>query len=373
MSCKHPLKAFPIGKTVNGKTAYKITPYVVDHLAKRGNSWSYCYDKTDSLNLMNSADEGYVYDWIEVPCGKCVECRLKYSRSWADRCLLEAQQYEHNYFVTLTYNDDNLVMREGVNASTGEITHFPTLIKEDLQNFNKRLRREYEYHGHASPNDKIRFYGCGEYGSFENSHRPHYHVIYFNLDLMNPCPDDPQLNDKMKLQFYQRSPQGFNYYRSPFLESIWTKDKKSKGFVLVADVTWECCAYTARYVMKKVNGDLSSQYEELSILPEFVLMSRNPGIARQFYEENKNKIFSQDYISIPTPSGGKRIYPPRYYEKLYDVENPEFMQQFKDKRLQYLLEKEKGMKEITSLDYLKRLQVEEDIKVKKIKALKRNL
>lgn len=372
MSCKHPLKAFPIGKTVNGKTAYKIAPYVVDHIARRGDSWCYC--SKDDLLLPLSNDEERVYEWIEIPCGKCIECRLKYSRSWADRCLLEAQQYKHNYFVTLTYNDDHLVMRDGVNTVTGERTKAATLVKEDLQNFNKRLRRQYEYYGHDTENDKIRFYGCGEYGSSTKTHRPHFHVIYFNLDLDNPCPNDPELNDKMKLQFYQRSPQGFNYYRSPFLEKLWSdKNKKQIGFVLVADVTWESCAYTARYVMKKVNGDMSIIYENLNILPEFVLMSRNPGIARDFYEKNKEKIFSLDYVSIPTPSGGKRIYPSRYYEKLFDVENPEFMAEYKDKRIKYLQEKEKGMKTVTDLDYLSRLQVEEDAKADKIKALKRKI
>lgn len=56
--------------------------------------------------------DGKTYDIpLQIPCGQCIGCRLDYSRRWAVRCCLEAQQYDHNFFITLTYNDENLPER----------------------------------------------------------------------------------------------------------------------------------------------------------------------------------------------------------------------------------------------------------------------
>ncbi len=48
------------------------------------------------------------YDFIKLPCGQCIGCRLDRSRQWAMRCLHEAQLHDDNCFVTLTYDDDHL-------------------------------------------------------------------------------------------------------------------------------------------------------------------------------------------------------------------------------------------------------------------------
>ena len=45
---------------------------------------------------------------MEVPCGTCIGCRLERSRQWAVRITHEAQLYEDNCFVTLTYRDAHL-------------------------------------------------------------------------------------------------------------------------------------------------------------------------------------------------------------------------------------------------------------------------
>ena len=65
---------------------------------------------------------------LMLPCGKCIGCRLEYSRQWALRAVSEANLYDDNCFVTLTYDDD----------------HIPpdgNLRKKDLQLFIKRLRK----------------------------------------------------------------------------------------------------------------------------------------------------------------------------------------------------------------------------------------
>ena len=43
-----------------------------------------------------------------IPCGQCIGCRLDYSRNWANRAYLESLNYKYNYFITFTYNDENI-------------------------------------------------------------------------------------------------------------------------------------------------------------------------------------------------------------------------------------------------------------------------
>ena len=43
-----------------------------------------------------------------VPCGKCIECKLDYTNSWAIRIMHESLSHEKNCFITLTYNDESL-------------------------------------------------------------------------------------------------------------------------------------------------------------------------------------------------------------------------------------------------------------------------
>ena len=96
--CTHPLKAFPIGITSNGKTDYKICSYDTDHLEYRnGQGLVACNFPGKSLFA-----KSVVTDFVEIPCGQCIECRLQRSRRWADRCMLEMQYHEHSWFVTLT-------------------------------------------------------------------------------------------------------------------------------------------------------------------------------------------------------------------------------------------------------------------------------
>lgn len=80
------------------------------------------------------------------------------------------------------------------------------------------------------------------------------------------------------LKLYKQSPQGFAYYNSDSLQKCWSDPDTGEpyGFAVVAEVTWETCAYTARYVMKKLTGKEAEFYSNFNIQPEFTLMSRKP-------------------------------------------------------------------------------------------------
>lgn len=211
---------------------------------------------------------------LTLPCGQCIGCRQERSRQWAVRVMHEAALHPYNSFLTLTYSPEHLPYGD-------------TLVKSDLQNFLKRLRK---YH-------KVRFYACGEYGPVNG--RPHFHVCLFGY------------------HFPDRVPFGSNFYRSAELESLWRLGNSSVG-----DVTFDSAGYTAGYICDKITGDAAKKHYEcvvpdtgeiISKVPEFNLMSLKPGIGLDFYEKYKEDIYPHDYIVVR----GVKCKPPRYYDKKF--------------------------------------------------------
>ena len=268
------------------------------------------------------------WEQINLPCGQCIGCRLSRSRDWAMRCVHEASLHERNCFITLTYNDDNIVW----SPVTGE----QTLFKKHLQDFLKRLRRRIEP-------CKVRFFACGEYG--DTTHRPHYHAILFGYDFP----------DKV---LYKQSLDGFNYWTSEFLNEVW-----GHGYCTVCNVSFETCAYVARYVMKKANGELAKDKYE-GIQPEFVNMSRRPGISREWFEKYTSDVYPYDEVIIHSNGKTRKLKPCRYYDKLFDEINPEEMQAIKEKRIIKAKAHEEDI-------YNGRLEAKEKVQLAKISNLKR--
>lgn len=338
MSCYHPLKGFQLGIKDNGKKDLVVCSYEVDHLELRNGSIIRCAD-----SFVSPYAERVYRQFQEIPCGQCLGCRLAYSRDWANRCMLELEYHDSAYFVTLTYDDVHVPRSWYADPDTGEAFRALTLSVRDCQLFMKRLRKRYS-------TDSIRFFLAGEYGP--QTLRPHYHAILFGLHL-----DD--------LYEWQRSPGGFVYYRSPGLEKVWPF-----GHICVANVSWDTCAYTARYIVKKLKGKEGQFYVDHNMKPPFTLMSRRPGIAAQWFYDHPD-VYEHEFINISTPEGGKKFRPPGYFDRLYDIEHPDELKEIKEAR-QKLAEDAKKLKlERTNLSYLELLAVEERNKQAKIEALKR--
>ena len=200
--------------TLKGHTAYGHHTGAEFH---RDIEWIYKPISADSKQVYT---DFIIKDYVEIPCGKCIGCRLAYSKEWANRCVLESKGWKNNYFITLTYAPDTLPLNEEFGNAT--------LKPKDLQDFMKRLRIEWQRkHGH----DNVRFYACGEYGS--KTHRPHYHILAFNLPLYD-------------LEELKKTDNGDMLYISREIDKIW-----GKGNTWVGEVNWNTCAYVARYIMKK--------------------------------------------------------------------------------------------------------------------------
>lgn len=327
MSCYHPLTGVWTGYTETGKKKIDIVKFVEP-------------DKKAKLDR-----DGETY--FTIPCGKCIGCRLDYSRSWADRMMLELETAGCGVFVTLTYANDGTELPPTYCKfdEFGLPTHL-SLNKDDVQKFMKRLRKHFS-------DKRIRFYLAGEYG--ENTQRPHYHAILFGL----------QLSDFSDLQSHGRNEIGQNYYISDTLANIW-----KHGFVLLSDVSWKTCAYVARYVTKKVRGDIQLVYELNNQLSEFSLMSRKPGIGKEYLDLHPECLDFQN-INIVTPEGGVKIQIPKYFLRQLELTDPERYDLIKKERRKFADDKALIKLSKTDLSYLELLEAEENAKLKKIKSLKR--
>lgn len=187
----------------------------------------------------------------------------------------EASLYRASSFVTLTYDDDHL---ESL-----------SLRYRDFQIFCRRARRKF---------GPFRFFMAGEYG--ERQWRPHFHAALFGVHFSDRYP-------------WRKSPAGFQLYRSPALEEVWTNGSSEIG-----DVSLESAGYIARYCVKKVSGDAAKEHysrvdfrtgEIVELVPEFSQMSRKPGIGSRWFDRFASDVFPHDRVIVK----GQKLRPPRYY------------------------------------------------------------
>lgn len=324
--------------------------------------------------VINKADKDYLLDknigfdessFQTIPCSSCLDCRINYSREWAVRIMLEAKNYENNYFVTLTYDDYHLdSLRRDILFPDGEfVENCPELVKSELQNFMKRLRSAVSYH-YGDYN--IRFYACGEYGSLNG--RPHFHICLMNM---------PKLDD---LTFFSKR-DSVTLHTSHFIESCWLdSDKVLKGYCTVGEVTFQSAAYVARYIMKKQKGKSFKESNEaliqagyIPIQPEFVLMSRNPGLARDYYENHRDEIYDIDKLVVKFGDSVKIMKPPKYFDYLYDIDEPVLFEQLKFSRRDLAMNSECRRSERTDLSVDEYNELRDRSLKKRVSKLVRNL
>lgn len=238
---------------------------------------------------------------FEVPCGRCMTCRVAKAREWAVRAMHEQIMAEGRCsFITLTYAPErrsHLPLRQG-------------LLVSDWQKFAKRLRHDGEF----------RFLACGEY---TKAGVAHWHAALFGQELA----------DRVK---WKRSPKGHWLYRSPTLERRWRY-----GHSWVGNLTFDSAAYVAGYVTKKVIGPDQSveklaQYERVDpvtgevgrVRPEFAIMSRNPGLGHDFFEKYFGDLYPRDHCIVK----GQKVPVPKYYDSLLERSNPYLLAYLKAKR-----------------------------------------
>lgn len=283
----------------------------------------------------------------------------------------EAQQHDRNSFLTLTYSNEALASRRTrweptvpytppsreesalstdsalTNSSSQAASSYEESLRpRDVQLFIKKLRFSQSELGLA----KVRHYSVGEYG--ERTRRPHYHIALFGEDFAGD-------------RYHWRTSGEYNIYRSPRLEKLW-----GLGNCEIGELTTDSAAYIARYVMKKINGKKAQQHyrretadgEIYYLVPEFALMSRRPGIGRDWLTEYNRDVYPHDHVIV----NGHKFKPPRYYDKLMEAWSPATMAEIKFNR-------EMRCKELEADNTPARLADKETVTKAKLAFKKRNL
>lgn len=125
-------------------------------------------------------------------CGKCAGCISKQRTDWRVRTYyecLDCLRSSTNYilFDTLTYCDDYIKKYSDIypELQIPEYLDKTCFSRVDVQNFFKRLRMSLKRAGYKFESKDLRYILASEYGTseetkgFKNTHRPHYHILFF--------------------------------------------------------------------------------------------------------------------------------------------------------------------------------------------------
>lgn len=237
---------------------------------------------------------------LQLPCGTCIGCKVQRATQWGLRAQHEASMWQHNSFVTLTYDDEHLPADNQLQPA-------------DLRNFLKRLRRAAEDRRPGIATDhtrSIRYLASGEYG--ERNGRPHYHLCLFNCNFS----DSYQVAKRLR--------------ESPALAKLWPDGKHKLGTVTAATAT-----YVAKYSAKQ---DPSPPCDGDGVVRQkpFLRMSLRPALGLQWIQKFKNDL-AQGYIASSSTKGTtlKRI--PRYYMQYLQKTDALFAEAVQHKQLQRAL------------------------------------
>jgi len=91
-------------------------------------------------------------------------------------------------------------------------------------------------------------------------------------------------------------------------------------------------------------------------------MSRRPGIGTEWFKKYNKDVYPKDFVTIR----GKKLKPPKFYDRMYEHQYPEDFEKIKDKRVELM---NKNWKDNTP----DRLRQKEIVKKAQLDKLKRNL
>jgi len=246
---------------------------------------------------------------ITVSCGQCIGCRTEQKRQWGVRGMHELQTTPNGEasFLTLTYDNEHL-------PENGNLS------KRHWQLFAKKLRYRI---------GEFRYLMCGEYGSRTHTERCHFHAIIYGEDFIFP-------NKRKTRQFLKNNDQGQPLYTSPVLTNIW-----DHGIHSIGAVSFDSVSYVAAYTQVKIRGrDKAKHYRRTGVnkttgevyhydqVPEFALMSRNPGLGRSWIEKYHPEVYPRDEVLV----NGVLAQPPDFYDRWYEKHYPTEMEEVKRKR-----------------------------------------
>ncbi len=271
--------------------------------------------------------------YIDVPCGHCLQCISMRQNDFRQRVEMESLD-NHLFFGTLTYNDEFLPR---LSSEFGSFAGSPCFCYSDVREVFTRLR--------ASGSPPFKYIVVSEYGS--RKHRPHYHFILSS-------PGDPSdVFEKSQLEdyFYRNILSNWAYnsgtrkhpvYR-PRLTFRFNGRFRNYDFHAIRDIDKGCnvAFYITKYIICKQdpffvrnklnflkifenNLDLQKKYLSLS-QPKVVTSS---GFGKHTYTErlavksfiDKSVFLNLDYPTYFSPFDGSQLPLSRYLYKYDDID-----------------------------------------------------
>lgn len=216
--------------------------------------WSNPYDDHSQL----------IFPAQKIDCRKCIHCRKNRGGELAHCCILEAQTYQDNHFITLT-------------KKPGYEKNHPKFEKKEIKNFIKKVQR-WCWKKHACT---PKIYRVHEHGSGKTK-RSHYHLVVFNLPLDDIRPT-------------QRPDTGMSYT----ILSLW-----QHGHITVQSLNHATAMYQSLYLDKDLkNGHANSEKKSVSW---------HSGIGTTAFLKNYRQWLNLGYI----PFGDKKQKIPRKFFKI---------------------------------------------------------
>lgn len=236
---------------------------------------------------------GFIYSF-PADCGKCLPCLKKRKQQWSYRLTEQMRESFSAYFVTLTYDDDNLPW--GDYAPSGTSYDHQSFIKQlkfleqpkilnkrevvSLEELNRKkngIKTTEKYLNDDGTiglrRKKLQFYGVLEYGDLTS--RPHYHYILFNVvDIAN-------------------------------IERAW-----NRGRVQID----ECNVNTIDYVLKYMIKD-PEEKEQKEWMREKSFMSK--GLGRFALNGELRRFIKRPEANFVINQRGHKVSLPRYYRKKF--------------------------------------------------------
>lgn len=172
-----------------------------------------------------------------VECRYCWQCQKDRVNDLVGRCIAEQTTSTETFAVTLTYDDNKL--------PDDRKAHAGVLVYKDVQDFLKRLRKQYP---------TVRYIVAGEYGSKKG--RAHWHMILFFYGKA------PKLKIETR-EMWKFWPWGFSYFQKPDYEGL---------------------KYVLKYVLKDQDAKTSTGH---------LAMSKKPPLGFMWFQELAEKHVKQ--------------------------------------------------------------------------------
>ena len=204
-----------------------------------------------------------------VPCGKCVACLSRKRNDWTYRLQREQAGSSYSFFLTLTYDEQNIPIRIVDNKP------YFVFDKKHVQDYLKRVRY---YISELNEDIVCRYYCVSEYG--KKTQRPHYHM-----------------------QFFVRNDNLLAYYKqvTKVLEANW-----KYGYFQRKPTNQANIHYVTKYCIKSLD-----ELDPLCIDKTFILCSKRPYLG-EYAEQTLEK---QHYEYPVVFVNGTRQAMPRIYRK----------------------------------------------------------